>query len=274
MDVLPPLPKIEGDVDLVLDVFTHASLKWQQDGTNLNEEYGDTDRLAEFGDKLLNLIVTDHFYSKRPMLSAPEIVEHVATRLSDENIRLWLDQYGLTAKYKYPPSEREAVESPVAKRRFFNTYVAALHLRSGLKVVQNWISHLIDPGEEPSSSIGSEPPESSLGSTSHMGSPPPPTTNPPPLPSGQPPLPAYTPPGHGQPGPAPPAQVTLALVNQTATQRGISCNYTAEQTGPPHLPTWTVRCYMNGVEQGRGSGKSQKLAREEAARQAWVGMGW
>jgi dsRNA-specific ribonuclease len=31
---------------------------------------------------------------------------------------------------------------------------------------------------------------------------------------------------------------------------------------------------MNDAEQGRGVGKSQKAAKEEAARQAWVNMGW
>jgi len=31
---------------------------------------------------------------------------------------------------------------------------------------------------------------------------------------------------------------------------------------------------MNGQEYGRGSGKSQKIAKEEAARQAWAAMGW
>jgi len=68
--------------------------------------------------------------------------------------------------------------------------------------------------------------------------------------------------------------VTLALVNQTAAQKGVQVTYPAEQVGPPHQPTWTVRCCMNGQEHGRGVGKSQKIAKEEAARQAWASMGW
>lgn len=31
---------------------------------------------------------------------------------------------------------------------------------------------------------------------------------------------------------------------------------------------------VNGKECGRGTGKSQKIAKEEAARQAWAAMGW
>jgi dsRNA-specific ribonuclease len=33
-------------------------------------------------------------------------------------------------------------------------------------------------------------------------------------------------------------------------------------------------CKVNGVEKGIGVGKSQKVAKEEAAKQAWVAMGW
>lgn len=68
MTTLPPLPKIEGDLDLVLDVYTHHSLRFGS--APLNDDYGDTDRLAELGAKILELAVTNHYYSKKPMLSA------------------------------------------------------------------------------------------------------------------------------------------------------------------------------------------------------------
>lgn len=68
---LPALPKIEGDVDLILDVYTHRSLRMD---TSLNDDYGDTDRLAELGAKILDLTVTSHFFSKKPMLTASQIV--------------------------------------------------------------------------------------------------------------------------------------------------------------------------------------------------------
>jgi len=68
--------------------------------------------------------------------------------------------------------------------------------------------------------------------------------------------------------------ISLSLVNQTAMQKGFAINYAASQEGPPHQPTWTVRCLINNVERGRGTAKSQKLAKEEAARRAWLTMGW
>lgn len=74
------------------------------------------------------------------------------------------------------------------------------------------------------------PPSQLWSGSPGMGTPPPPAHNPPPLPSG---------PGHMS---SPLSLVTLALVNQTASQKGFQVTYPAEQAGPPHLPTWTVRC--------------------------------
>jgi hypothetical protein len=71
MATLPPLPRILGDVDLLLDVYTHKSLIFG--GAPMNEEYGDTDRLAELGARVLDLAVTFHFYLRKPMLAAHEI---------------------------------------------------------------------------------------------------------------------------------------------------------------------------------------------------------
>jgi hypothetical protein len=72
MSSLPPIPEIAGDVDLVLDVYTHASLR-RPSITQMNEERGDTDRLAELGANALDLVVTNHFYLVRPFLSGREI---------------------------------------------------------------------------------------------------------------------------------------------------------------------------------------------------------
>lgn len=69
---LPPIPEIGGDVDLLLEVYTHASLR-NQSHTQMNAEYGDTDRLAELGASALDLAVTNYFYLVRPFLSGSEI---------------------------------------------------------------------------------------------------------------------------------------------------------------------------------------------------------
>lgn len=71
MSDLPPLPKIEGDVDLMLDVFTHSSLRFGS--ASMNEDYGDTERLAELGAKVLELTVTNHLFSQRPFLHCKDM---------------------------------------------------------------------------------------------------------------------------------------------------------------------------------------------------------
>lgn len=72
MSNLPPIPEIGGDVDLLLEVYTHASLR-HPSHSQMNAEYGDTDRLAELGASALDLAVTNYFYSMRPFLSGTEI---------------------------------------------------------------------------------------------------------------------------------------------------------------------------------------------------------
>lgn len=116
--------------------------------------------------------------------------------------------------------------------------------------------------------------------------PPPPATKPPPLP----PTPTQNP------------QVSfLPLFNQTASQRRLGVEYTAQFFGPPHAGKWHVKCLggflpstvllasirnravstddsiaptVNNVEKGQGTGPSKQIAKEEAAKQAFYAMGW
>lgn len=75
---LPPLPKIAGDVDLMLDVYTHPSLRNSSNSSIMtNEEYGDTSRLAELGSKVLELAVSYHLYSEKPFLESDKIRVYV-----------------------------------------------------------------------------------------------------------------------------------------------------------------------------------------------------
>jgi dsRNA-specific ribonuclease len=78
MSNMPPFPKIDGHHDLLLDVYTHKSLRFS--GAPLNEEYGDTDRLAILGEKVLDLAVTSYLFSRKPILPAPEIDASLATQ--------------------------------------------------------------------------------------------------------------------------------------------------------------------------------------------------
>ena len=81
MSNLPPIPEIGGDVDLLLEVYTHASLR-DPNHTQMNAEYGDTDRLAELGAGALDLAVTNYFYSVKPFLSVTDIRVCVFSQVS------------------------------------------------------------------------------------------------------------------------------------------------------------------------------------------------
>ncbi|PPQ78054.1 hypothetical protein CVT25_015599 [Psilocybe cyanescens] len=291
-DSLPPLPKIEGDLDLMLDVYTHHSLRYS--GAPMNGDYGDTERLAELGSKVLDLAVTYHLFSVKPLKSARDMETSKAEIITDYNLDAWLKAYGLKDKLRISPDNIQILQNPQEMRRYFYTYIGALYIRNGLATIQTWISRLIDPAvdiklpdstpdySQTPSQTGYQGAYSSMGSFSspppsqsnmgNYGTPPPqfgsayappPTFPPPPLP-GSPPVPMSS----------SMSLVTLALVNQTAAQKGLQVTYPAEQVGPSHQPTWTVKCCINGQEYGRGIGKSQKIAKEEAARQAWSIMGW
>lgn len=135
-------------------------------------------------------------------------------------------------------------------RTYFNTYLGALYIRNGLSIIQEWISRLIDPAVAPSQPTAFAPSpnysapspysQQNHGQPSYVQPsygqyfhPAPPTGPPPPLPSSPPPaMPSSS-----------MSLVTLALVNQTAAQKGLAVTYPADQTGPPHQPTWTVRCF-------------------------------
>jgi len=276
MSDLPPLPRIDGDVDLMLDVYTHSSLRFG--GAPMNDDYGDTERLAELGAKVLELTVTNQLFCQRPFLHSKEIQEKRASAISDASLETWLKAYGLKEKLRVAPSEVHMLDKPEEMRKFFNSYLGALYIRNGLSTIQDWIARLIDPDVAPAQNVtfSSPPPPSNYSPSPYMQQnfgqqqsggyfhPAPPPGVPPPLPRSPPPaMPSSS-----------MSLVTLALVNQTAAQKGFTVTYPAEQVGPPHQPTWTVKCFLNGQERGRGTGKSQKVAKEEAARQAWATMRW
>ncbi|KAJ7446511.1 hypothetical protein B0H11DRAFT_2085064 [Mycena galericulata] len=241
MNNIPNLPKIEGDVDIILDIYSHSSLK---NNSPMNEEYGDIDRLAELGGKALEMALTVHFFYKRPMLFASQITDEAKMAISDDKLRDWLAAYGIQTKYRTLPGSPALLDSSEDMRRFFYAYIGALYIRNGNDRVQAWISALVDPNADVNS----------------FGSPPPPQGAPPPLPHS-------SPQNFG-------SQNVLAILNEAAQRNGISVTYSADHTGPAHAPTWSVTCLIKGIEKGRGSGSSQKAAKETAARQALQAMGW
>jgi hypothetical protein len=160
--------------------------------------------------------------------------------------------------------------------------MGAVYAQSGLGPVESWVKSVIyadcTPPPTPPPYAASRSPASPDKYLFRSDPAPPQPLGPPPPPP---------PPGLG-------FQPSLALVNQTATQKGYTPIYTAESSGPAHTPLWVVHCLsehsisylgsrfpliprlsaVNGIEKGRGSGKSQKIAKEEAARSAFYNMGW
>jgi dsRNA-specific ribonuclease len=67
MDNYPPLPSLT-DQDLVLAVFTHESLNGMA-----NEEYGESKRLAQLGERVFEQAMAFHYFKKEPVLSAEAI---------------------------------------------------------------------------------------------------------------------------------------------------------------------------------------------------------
>ena len=70
----PSLPRIRGDLDITIDIFTHRSLRAIQPvvGTRTVEEYGDPDRLAILGSNVYRLVVTDMVLDMVPKIKADE----------------------------------------------------------------------------------------------------------------------------------------------------------------------------------------------------------
>ncbi|PPQ99570.1 hypothetical protein CVT24_005358 [Panaeolus cyanescens] len=285
MSELPPLPPVEGDMELLLDVYTHPSLN--QPGAPLRGDYGDTGRLSDLGAKVFDMAVTYHLFAKKPLLPLEEIKRQREDFLSAAQADSWVSAYGLKNRIRISATEIHLLDVPEQMRTYFYTYVGALYIRNGHgPLLQNWVSKLIDPTYEADivlpadtkSSIASLPPAYHSSSPPNQfaqsyATPPPPAGPPPPLPGSPPPNSMIPPSTSGMPSNMM-SLITLALVNQTAAKKGVTISYTAVPQGPPHQPIWTVRCLINEQERGMGVGKSQKQAKEEAARQAWMAMGW
>jgi len=153
---------------------------------------------------------------------------------------------------------------------FFHSYVGAVYLTKGLPVVQTWIAKLIDPEAD----VGPQTQPSGQSATAQNNN-------------------AS---GHAGASTTTSASTSLvvpiSMVNEVAIQRRHAIDYVASSEGPSHLPTWTVRCQskcpniftawtffdgfsaVDNVEKGMGVGSNRKIAKEEAARRAWVAMGW
>ncbi|THU90644.1 hypothetical protein K435DRAFT_864145 [Dendrothele bispora CBS 962.96] len=231
----PPIPPIE---ELLLVVFTHRSVA----STTSNYEF---DRLAFLGERVMELAITDHLVNKTPMLTVEEIDEELKSILSDENHRRWIDGYDLGRRLTFSPDPRipNPLDSPQEMRKFFQSYVGAVFRLNDMGTIARWIIPLIDPDHSPA-----HVPKYSTSAPYSNESPP-----------------TYQ---------GPPVMITLASFHEQAIKNGCHVTYQASSEGLSHLPIWTIICFVNGEEQGRGVGKNQKIAKEEAARKAFTSLGW
>ncbi|KAI0639629.1 hypothetical protein C8Q77DRAFT_1152594 [Trametes polyzona] len=295
---LPPAPKIDGEA--MLEVFVHRTMKFS--GAPLSDSpYGDGQRLACLGHKMLEAAYTDVLFNKRPMLKADELREKVDAL--QEDVEKWVEGYKWRDKVRH--TSEVDLKAPEETRILFDSYVGAVFVGAGYKAVREWIGALVDPQanphqapqglpsepeykrvkvESPSLGVGTGFGHSLPGYPSYPGQnyfqhsaqsfgqqPPQPFGQPPPPPPGNPPPPL---PMHNPLAPAQPHSAFLPLFNQTAQQRRLEVQYPAQFSGPPHAGRWTVACLVNGIEKGIGTGPSKQLAKEEAARQAYHNMGW
>jgi ribonuclease-3 len=64
---LPPLPPIQSDATLA--IFVHRSFK----PPGLNDRFGDSDRLAFLGKRVLTMVIADTLFGKQPMLGYSDL---------------------------------------------------------------------------------------------------------------------------------------------------------------------------------------------------------
>ncbi|KAI6104071.1 hypothetical protein EDD16DRAFT_1638665 [Pisolithus croceorrhizus] len=274
---LPTLPKLSGM--LVLEVFTHRSLRLA-----CHASYGDNERLTVLGQHVLEMIITQLLFTRKPKLKRENIEVLRRALLSDEIIDVWSRLYRLRDELRYDSSFQSSVDEPEQGRSLFLAYLGATFEEHGLVEVEKWIRLLFqltaavmdefptidfgDDGSEEQAGKRLKVEEASQGPSglfAEFFNLLPPLSAPPPIPPPPPPMRSFS------PNPLAPAQPNLAflpLFNQTAAQRGMSF------TGPPHAGRWHVICKVNGIEKGKGTGSSKQLAKEQAARMAYFAMGW
>ncbi|KAI6162041.1 hypothetical protein EDD17DRAFT_588273 [Pisolithus thermaeus] len=298
---LPTLPKLSGM--LVLEVFTHRSLRLA-----CHASYGDNERLTVLGQHVLEMIITQLLFTRKPKLKRENIEVLRRALLSDEIIDVWSRLYRLRDELRYDSSFQSSVDEPEQGRSLFLAYLGATFEEHGLVEVEKWIRLLFqltaavmdefptidfgDDGSEEQAGKRLKVEEASqgpsgfslnfvpLGKSSvdvpvkhynpYSSQPTPPLSAPPPIPPPPPP-----PMRSFSPNPLAPAQPNLAflpLFNQTAAQRGMSVEYPATFTGPPHAGRWHVICKVNGIEKGRELGLASSSRKSKLP--GWRTLPW
>jgi len=243
MATFPPLPQLNGDI--ILEVFTHPSLRSSTDG-------GHNERYTDLGAVALQAAVTTYLFKQETVLTAPEIVQQRAQILTESNIEEWAAHYSLRDRLRYAPEAVQMIMKPAEACKLFYAYVGGVYISRGPQAVNDWIDRLLNPvaapkEEEASNALEQDPPAQDTKL--------------------QPPQPELTalklPPG-----------IYSQLFQTTAAQRRAKIEFTTESSGPPHAPSWTIRAKVDGAEKGVGSASTKQAAKEEASKRACHSMGW
>ncbi|KAJ3773492.1 hypothetical protein FB446DRAFT_787768 [Lentinula raphanica] len=273
-NMAPPLPQIESNQELTLAVYMHHSLNPANSDTNQNGE-----RLAELGEQVLNLVITNYLFEKKEVLNIALNAQTIRDKRDfylgrDETILKWLDLYRLKTKLRVAASNIDIMNNSKEMKRYFFTYVGAAFICHDLPTIQDWITRLIDPNAGSSSASHN----SDYTSTSQS------ITSTPDMPPGYithnstdvPPYSSSTSPNSTTSANSRinTSLITLALVNEAAAKRRVTIEYPPVKEGLDHMPSWTVRCVIDGQERGIGKAPSQKVAKLEAAQKAYLNMGW
>jgi len=229
------------------------------------------------------------YTKKKPPLDGQKIQAERDATIDEETLLSWLDRYS-TEKQRFLREQlpTDSLSERENLHEFFLSYVGAVYLSNGRStrpVLGNWIIKLMSPSEvETKTGEGDVSATLSTESLPHYTPPLEDTMSTPPHtpPRVTPPQQSFTQSSLGSPiaGPSSNASNALvtgivALLNQTASQKHVSCVYVyeTEQEGAQNI-VWITRCLINGQEKGCGRGSSKKIGREQAALQAMVQMGW
>ncbi|KAF8641655.1 hypothetical protein AX16_009881 [Volvariella volvacea WC 439] len=284
---IPSLPMLQSP-DIILTVFTHKSLQSPGPSANFDANQG----LAALGESVLDTVVTKILFSRRPMLSGDQIVESRKRVLSDSNFLKWVKLYKLKNRLRCTP---DVLHTPEEARTLFCAYVGGIIAESisHLELVQSWMDALIRDERLTDNPFRPAPPPSATTPPTHkkVKSE---ELSPVPLFFGRQPLPPEG--GSGQREERPPTRQRpphrampstpnllsslrpdapfLPLFNELATKRGAHVEYPSTSSGPLHAPIWTVQCVVNGIVKGTGEGHNKSMAKEMAAREAYIALGW
>ncbi|TFL03551.1 hypothetical protein BDV98DRAFT_591406 [Pterulicium gracile] len=216
----PTLPKISGDPDILLDIYTHESIQFPGMNMEKNTEYGDTKRLACLGHKAYELFATEALFSKKPLLNADVLQSEIVKYCHVNMLNEFVTHYGLRDKIRCTQETKAKLKSDLETRKIWYSYMGALYLRNGTPATKAFVTRLIDPDASADQNNGgarhSSPPPQMHGhqsggfggqySSTHTPSagggysgyppppfsaPPPPSSAPPPMPNGPPPASHY-----------------------------------------------------------------------------------